>query len=82
MRLEVAEDIHTIFNSPDRETAEVFLRRVVEKYAMLAPKLADWMEINIPEGFTVFSFPREHQKRLRTSITWSGLVRRSNGELE
>ena len=25
------------------------------------------MEVNIPEGFTVFSFPREHQKRLWTS---------------
>jgi len=25
------------------------------------------MEVNIPEGFTVFSFPRDHQRRLRTS---------------
>jgi len=67
MRLEVAEDIRTIFNSPDRETAEAFLKKAVEKYALLAPKLADWMEVNIPEGFTVFAFPRAHQRRLRTS---------------
>jgi len=67
MRLEVAEDIRTIFNSPDRETAEIFLKRAVEKYALLAPKLADWMEVNLPEGFAVFSFPRAHQRRLRTS---------------
>ena len=52
---------------PDREAAEAYLRKKVEKYASLAPKLADWMEINIPEGFTVFSFPRAHQNRLRTS---------------
>jgi len=50
-----------------RETAETFLKKAVEKYALLAPKLADWMEVNIPEGFTVFSFPRAHQRRLRTS---------------
>jgi len=67
MRREVAEDIRSIFNAPDRETAESYLKKVVEKYAILAPKLADWMEVNIPEGFTVFSFPRELQRRLRTS---------------
>jgi len=67
IRLEVAEDIRVIFNSPDRETAEAFLKKAVEKYAPLAPKLADWMEVNLPEGFTVFAFPRAHQRRLRTS---------------
>ena len=67
MRKEVAEDIRVIFNMPDREAAEAYLRKKVEKYALIAPKLADWMEANIPEGFTVFSFPRAHQKRLRTS---------------
>ena len=67
MRREAAEDIRTIFNAPDRETAGLYLMKAVEKYALLAPKLADWMEVNIPEGFTVFSFPRDHQRRLRTS---------------
>ena len=67
MRLEVAEDIRTIFNSPDRETAEAFLKKTVEKYEDIAPRLADWMEVNLPEGFTVFAFPRAHQRRLRTS---------------
>ena len=67
MRREVAEDIRIIFNMPDRETAETYLKKTVKKYALIAPKLADWMEVNISEGFTVFSFPRAHQKRLRTS---------------
>ena len=58
MRREVAEDIRSIFNSPDQGTAEIFLKKAVGKYALLAPKLADWMEVNIPDGFTVFSFPR------------------------
>ena len=30
-------------------------------------KLADWMENNIPETFTVFKLPSKHQKKLRTS---------------
>jgi len=64
---EVAEDIRTIFNATDREIAEAFLRKAVEKYAVLAPKLADWMEVNLPEGFTVFAFPKLHQRKLRTS---------------
>jgi len=67
MRTEVAEDVRSIFNAPDREIAEIFLKKAVEKYEVLAPKLADWMEINIPEGFIIFSFPREHQRKLRTS---------------
>lgn len=25
------------------------------------------MEVNIPEGFTVFAFPKVHQRRFRTS---------------
>ena len=67
IRKEAAEEIRTIFNAPDRETAEAYLKKAVEKYAILAPKLADWMEVNVPEGFTVFAFPRAHQRRLRTS---------------
>jgi transposase-like protein len=39
---------------------------VVAAYAPTAPKLAAWMEENPPQGFTVFAFPREHQRRLRT----------------
>lgn len=67
MRKEAAEDIRVVFNAPDRELAETFLKKAVEKYAILAPRLADWMEVNIPEGFTVFSLPRTHQRKLRTS---------------
>jgi putative transposase len=67
MRREVAEDVPTIFNAPDRESAESYLKKIVAKFANVAPKLADWMEVNIPEGFTVFAFPMSHQRRLRTS---------------
>ena len=67
MQAEVAADIRTIFNAPDRATADQYLARMVQKYAKTASKLADWLEKNIPEGLTVFAFPAEHQRRLRTT---------------
>ncbi len=63
----VAEDIRTIFNAPDRETAEAYLKKAVIRYADKMPKLADWMETNLPEGFTCFAFPHAHQLRIRTT---------------
>jgi putative transposase len=74
MRREVAEDLRTIFNAPDRHTAEAYLRKIVQKYAQTIPSLADWLEQNIPEGLTVFSFPASQRRRLRTS---NGLERLS-----
>ena len=74
MRRELAEEIRTIFNAPDRHTAEAYLARTVQKYAQSVPTLADWLEKNIPEGLTVFSFPASHRRRLRTA---NGLERLS-----
>ena len=67
MRKEVAEEIRTIFNAPDQATAEAYLARAVVKYARTASRLSTWMEENIPEGLMVFSFPKEHRRRIRTS---------------
>lgn len=67
MQRQVAEDIRMIFNAPSREKAEMYLAEIVEKYAQIAPKLADWMEVNLPEGFSFFAFPIAHWKRIRTS---------------
>lgn len=77
MRAEVAADIRTIFNAPDRSMAEVYLKKAVEKYAKNASRLANWMEKNIPEGLTVFAFPVNHQRKLRTS----NLIERLNREI-
>jgi transposase-like protein len=64
---EVAADIRTIFNAPDRSEADRYLIKMIEKYQNTNPGLSEWMELNIPEGLTVFDMPKEHQKRLRTS---------------
>jgi len=78
MRAKVAADIRSIFLSQDRPSAERRLAEVVADYSKSAPKLAAWMEHNLPEGFTVFSFPTAHQRRLRTS----NAIERVNQELK
>jgi len=67
MRREVAAAIRSIFNATDRVEAERRLRDVVKAYSGSAPKLAAWMETNIPEGLTIFELPVEHRVRLRTT---------------
>jgi putative transposase len=67
MRMEVAADIRSMFNAPDRKTAEEFLYAAIQKYAASAPKLSAWLEDNLAEGFTVFDFPLEHRRITRTT---------------
>jgi len=67
MRAEVAADIRAMFNAPDRKTAEQFLQAAISKYAASAPKLSAWMEDQLAEGFTVFDFPLEHRRFIRTT---------------
>jgi transposase-like protein len=67
MRMEVAADIRSMFNAPDRKTAEDFLSAAIHKYAVSAPRLSAWLEENLAEGFTVFDFPLEHRRMLRTT---------------
>ena len=67
LKSEVAADIRAVFNARHRQEAEELLALVVQKYAKIAPDLAGWMEENIPEGLTVFSFPEKHRRRLRTT---------------
>jgi transposase-like protein len=40
---------------------------MARKYTAVAPKMAAWLEENVPEGLTVFDFPLEHRRRLRTN---------------
>jgi len=67
MRMEVAADIRSIFNAPDRKTAEEFLQAAIQKYAVTAPRLSAWMEDNLAEGFTMFDYPLEHRRSIRTT---------------
>lgn len=75
MLKEVAQDLRSVFDAPDRAAAESYLAQLVRKYETRAGKLADWMEQAVPEGFSVFAFPVEHRRRLRTTNVLERLSR-------
>lgn len=77
MRKAVAADIRSIFDAPDRAESNRRLNIVAEKYRKPAPKLAAWIETNIPEGLSVFALPAAHRKRLRTT----NMLERLNKEI-
>ena len=67
LKAEVAADIRSIFQAGSLEEARRLLASMVEKYSKCQSKLAAWMEDNIPEGLTVFSFPAAVRQFLRTN---------------
>jgi transposase-like protein len=77
-RAEVARAIRSVLDCNSRLGAEQRLKEIVTHYTKSAPKLAAWLEENLPQGFTVFTLPAAHQKRLRTS----NALERVNQELK
>lgn len=77
-RSKVAAQIRSVLNSADRPAAEQRLKEVVKEHQKTTPKLAQWMEENLPEGLTVFALPAEHQRRMRTTNS----LERVNQELK
>jgi putative transposase len=63
----IGRRIRAIFNAPDRDEAGRLLQQAVDVWRTDAPKLADWAQANLPDGFTVFGFPAAHRVRLRTT---------------
>lgn len=63
----VALRIRSIFNAPDKAEAERLLRQFVDTWKPDAPRLAQWAEENLPEGFAVFNLPQSQRIRLRTT---------------
>lgn len=77
MKAGVAADLRNVFDAPDRPEADRLLDKVVKSYEKTAPKLAAWLLEAIPEGLTVFAFPKKHRRRIRTS----NMVERLNQEI-
>lgn len=78
LKKEVANAIKAVFSAPNLNEAQRLLLLTIEKYKAQAPRLSEWMETNIPEGFTVFTFPQAHWKKLRSS----NLAERVNKEIK
>jgi putative transposase len=78
MREQVGNDLRNVFNAPDRSEADRQLQLLIRKYAKSAPKLAAWLETDLPEGLTVFSLPAAHRRKMRTT----NMLERINKELK
>lgn len=78
VREELGEAVRQIFHSSDYETAQLIKERVIEKYKEKAPQFVEWLEENVEEGLTCFSFPEKHRKKIRTS----NVIERINREVK
>ncbi len=67
IRKRIGKQLKSIWNADDLAKAETELADLVASYRDSAPKLADWLEANVPEGLAVFTLPEHHRKRMRTS---------------
>ena len=66
-----------VLTADELDDAQRKLDILVDEHRESNPKLATWLEHNLPEGFTVYSLPRPHRRRLRTH----NMVERLNKEL-
>jgi len=78
LKSEVMADLRGVFDAADQDAANEQLQRVVRKHEKSAPKLAAWLEENVPESLTVFRLPASHRQRLRTT----NMLERLNRELK
>lgn len=67
IRKRIGAELRAVWNAPDLDSATENLNRLVDSYRDTAPNLAEWLEINVPEGLAVFTLPEHHRKRMRTS---------------
>jgi transposase-like protein len=78
MKSAVMDDLRSVLDAADQAAAQEQLQRVVRKYQPTAPKLAAWIEENVPESLTVFRVPATHRRRLRTT----NMLERLNREIK
>lgn len=79
IRAQIGDWLRPIFNAKNRAEADQRLKDAIEHYQHNAPKLAHWLEHNVPESLTVFTLPAEHRKKMRTT---NGIERPIQQELK
>lgn len=67
IRKRIGAELRTVWNADTLAKAETALAELVTSYRDKAPKLAGWLEENVPEALAVFTLPENHRRRLRTS---------------
>lgn len=78
LKREVMDELRATFDAADLNAAREQLRRLVAKYEKQAPRLAAWLEANVPESLSVFALPVAQRKRLRTT----NMLERLNREIK
>jgi len=78
LRKTVASEIRSIFNAPNLAEAQRLLSQFTERHTKAAPRLAQWAEEALPQGFAVFQMPEAHRRRIRTS----NVLERVNKEIK
>lgn len=78
LKRQVADDIRSVFNAPDRAEAERLIEIIANRHEKKAPRLADWMRENLHQGLAVFALPPAHRRRMRTT----NLMERTNQEIK
>ena len=69
IKQQIGEEIRAIWNADNLMEATDKLKKLCRSYEEKYPKLAAWLEHNIPQGLNVFELPKTHQKKMRTSNT-------------
>jgi transposase-like protein len=67
IRKQIGAELRAVWNAQDRETADANLATIAVRYEKKAPKLANWLLDNVPEGLSVFALPSAHQRKMRTT---------------
>jgi putative transposase len=67
IRKAIGLELRAVWDAQNLGAAQEELKRLVAKYRATAPKLAAWLEDNVPEGLAVYKLPREHRRTMRTS---------------
>jgi len=66
MHSEVHRRLRSIWDAPDRETADLLLQKALDYYKN-RKDFCNWLEENIEDTLTIFNLPPEHRRRLRTT---------------
>lgn len=67
VRKKIGSQLRTVWNANTADKAQAELDTLVASYRDTAPKLATWLEENVPEGLAVFTLPEHHRRKMRTS---------------
>lgn len=67
VRKKIGSQLRTVWNADTADKAQAELDTLVASYRDTAPKLAAWLEENVPEGLAVFTLPEHHRRKMRTS---------------